>query len=160
MAAHEALDGRRQAFGLPTAVFGQTTNGHAGWEAIRAGKNEEAAASFGVAIRDEPRDPSLWPGAGLAAQLLGDTPKARESLEQALKLAPNFTTASLLLGGLLYRDGDLQGAIAFTRPRASTRRVTRRSTPGSRGYARSRHQKRDFSNRRARTSSAVQRTGG
>jgi hypothetical protein len=59
MAAHEALDGRRQAFGLPTAVFGQTTNGRAGWEAIRAGKNEEAAASFGVAIRDEPRDPSL-----------------------------------------------------------------------------------------------------
>ena len=100
------------AFGLPSAVFGQATNGRAGWEAIRAGKNEEAAASFAAAIRDEPRDPSLYLGAGLAAQLLGDTPRARESLEQALKLAPNFTTASLLLGDLLYRDSDLQGAIA------------------------------------------------
>jgi tetratricopeptide (TPR) repeat protein len=100
------------AFGLPAAAFGQAASGRAGWDAIRAGKNEEAAASFAAAIRDEPRDPSLYLGAGLAAQLLGDTPRARESLEQALKLAPNFTTASLLLGDLLYRDSDLQGAIA------------------------------------------------
>ena len=90
----------------------QTANGRAGWDAIREGRNEAAAAAFADAIRDEPRDPSLYLGAGLAAQLLGDTAKARESLEEALKLAPNFTTASLLLGDLLYRQSDLQGAIA------------------------------------------------
>jgi tetratricopeptide (TPR) repeat protein len=99
-------------FALSAAAFGQAASGRAGWDAIREGKNEEAAASFAAALRDEPRDPSLYLGAGVAAQLLGDTRKARESLEQSLKLAPGFTTASLLLGDLLYRESDLQGAIA------------------------------------------------
>jgi tetratricopeptide repeat protein len=93
-------------------AFAQGPTGRIGWDAIRDGKNEEAAAAFAEAIRAEPRDPSLYLGAGLAAQLLGDTGKARDSLEQALKLAPNFTAASLLLGDLLYRHSDLQGAIA------------------------------------------------
>src|SRR5438105_11901310 len=100
------------AFVVTSAVFAQVANGRAGWDAIREGRNEDAAAAFANAIRDEPRDPSLYLGAGLAAQLLGDMAKARESLEQALRLAPNFTTASLLLGDLLYRQSDLQGAIA------------------------------------------------
>ncbi len=89
----------------------QVANGRAGWDAIRDGRTEDAATAFAEAIRQQPRDPSLHLGAALAAQLLGDTAHARESLEQALKLAPNFTTASLLLGDLLYRQSDLQGAI-------------------------------------------------
>jgi Flp pilus assembly protein TadD len=100
------------AMTISAVSFAQGTAGRAGWDAIRNGRNEDAAAAFAEAIRAEPRDPSLHLGAGLAAQLLGDTAKARESLEQALKLAPNFTTASLLLGDLLYRQSDLQGAIA------------------------------------------------
>src|SRR2546426_6642797 len=98
-------------FAVSGGAFAQTANGRSGWDAIREGRNEDAAAAFADAIRAQPRDPSLYLGAGLAAQLLGDTAKARESLEQALKLAPNFTTASLLLGDLLYRQSDLQGAI-------------------------------------------------
>ncbi len=101
------------AIAMSTAVFAQGAAGRAGWDAIREGRNEEAAAVFADAIRTEPRDATLYLGAGLAAQLLGDSGKARESLEQALKLAPNFTTASLLLGDLLYRQSDLQGAIAI-----------------------------------------------
>ena len=97
---------------MSTASFGQAAAGRAGWDAIRDGRNEDAAAAFADAIRAEPRDPSLYLGAGLAAQLLGDLARARESLEQALKLAPNFTPASLLLGDLLYRQSNLQGAIA------------------------------------------------
>jgi tetratricopeptide (TPR) repeat protein len=97
---------------ISAVSIAQGTAGRAGWDAIRNGRNEDAAAAFAEAIRAEPRDPSLHLGAGLAAQLLGDTAKARESLEQALRLAPNFTTASLLLGDLLYRQSDLQGAIA------------------------------------------------
>src|SRR2546423_2284970 len=98
--------------GISTGSFGQAAGGRGGWDAIRDGRNEDAAAAFADAIRAEPRDPSLYLGAGLAAQLLGDLAKARESLEQALKLAPNFTPASLLLGDLLYRQSNLQGAIA------------------------------------------------
>jgi tetratricopeptide (TPR) repeat protein len=99
------------AIAISTAAFAQVTAGRSGWDAIREGRNEEAATAFAEAIRAEPRDPSLHVGAGLAAQLLGDNAKARDSFEQALKLAPNFTTASLLLGDLLYRQSDLQGAI-------------------------------------------------
>lgn len=99
------------AIAISAVGFAQSAAGRTGWDAIRDGRNEEAAAAFADAIRAEPRDPSLYLGAGLAAQLLGNTSQARESLEQALKLAPNFTTASLLLGDLLYRQSDLQGAI-------------------------------------------------
>ena len=99
------------AIAISTAAFAQVTAGRSGWDAIREGRNEEAAAAFAEAIRAEPREASLYVGAGLAAQLLGDNAKARDSFAQALKLAPNFTTASLLLGDLLYRQSDLQGAI-------------------------------------------------
>src|SRR2546425_12024431 len=85
--------------------------GRAGWEAIRAGRSQDAAAAFAEAIEAERRDPSLYLGAGLAAHLLGQTTKARQSLEQALELAPNYTAASLLLGEILYRGSDLDGAI-------------------------------------------------
>jgi tetratricopeptide (TPR) repeat protein len=90
----------------------QVASGRAGWDAIRDGRNEEAATAFAEAIREQPRDATLHLGAALAALLLGDTAHARDSLEQALKLAPNLTAASLLLGDLLYRQSDLQGAIS------------------------------------------------
>ena len=96
--------------GIPGTRAGDA--GRAGWDAIRDGRNEDAATAFAAAIEAEPRDPSHYLGAGLAAQLLGDTGKARASLQQALRLAPNFTTASVVLGDLLYRESDLQGAIA------------------------------------------------
>src|SRR5262245_19138929 len=94
-------------------ALAQVVSGRAGWEAIREGRTEDATIAFAEAIRQQPRDASLYVGAALAAQLLGDMAHARESLEQALKLAPNLTIASLLLGDLLYRQSDLQGAIAI-----------------------------------------------
>lgn len=97
------------AQGVPGTRSGAA--GRAGWEAIRTGRSQEAAAAFAEAIAAEPRDPSLYLGAGLAAHLLGQATKARQALEQALELAPNYTTASLLLGEILYRGSDLEGAI-------------------------------------------------
>lgn len=95
-----------------TAALAQVENGRSGWDAIRDGRNEQAAAIFADAIRNHPQDGSLYLGEGLAAQLLGNTSTAREAFEYALKLEPNLTTASLLLGDLLYRQSDLEGAIA------------------------------------------------
>jgi tetratricopeptide (TPR) repeat protein len=86
-------------------------SGRAGWEAIRAGRAAEAAQAFAAAIDAEPRDPSLHLGAGLAAHLLGQPTTARHALGQALALAPSYTAASLLLGEILYRGSDLDGAI-------------------------------------------------
>ena len=85
--------------------------GREGWEAIRAGRSQDAAAAFAAAIEAEPRDPSLHLGAGLAAHLLGEATRARHALEQALELSPEYTAASLLLGEILYRGSDLEGAI-------------------------------------------------
>ena len=59
----------------------QVVNGRAGWEAIREGRTEDAATAFAEALRLQPRDPSLYLGAALAAQLLGDTAHARESVD-------------------------------------------------------------------------------
>ncbi len=85
--------------------------GRAGWEAIREGRNQEAAEAFANAIDAEPRDPSLYLGAGFAAYLLGKPTVAQQSLEHALTLSPGFTTASQLLGDIFYREGDIDQAI-------------------------------------------------
>jgi tetratricopeptide (TPR) repeat protein len=81
------------------------------WDAIRDGRHEEAAAAFAAALDAEPRDPRLHLGAGLAAYLLGQPTAAQHALERALELAPSLTSASLLLGDILYRGSDIAGAI-------------------------------------------------
>jgi Flp pilus assembly protein TadD len=92
--------------GTPAHIAGQ-----AGWAALRDGRNQDAAAAFAKAIDGEPNDPSLHLGAGMAAFLLGQPTTARHSLERALMLAPGLTQASVLLGDLLYRGSDIDGAL-------------------------------------------------
>jgi transposase len=82
-----------------------------GWDAIREGRHEDAAAAFAAALDTEPRDPTLHLGAGLAAHLLGQPTTAQHELERALELMPSLTPASLLLGDILYRGSDIAGAI-------------------------------------------------
>jgi transposase len=82
-----------------------------GWDAIRDGRHDDAAAAFAAALDVEPRDPALHLGAGLAAHLLGQPTAAQHALERALDLAPSLTPASLLLGDILYRGSDIAGAI-------------------------------------------------
>lgn len=83
----------------------------AGWEALDAGRPREAADTFADALRTRPNDVGLLLGAGVAAHQLGHTDAARRYLLDALKHEPSLTTASLLLGELLYAAGDLPGAI-------------------------------------------------
>lgn len=86
--------------------------GRAGWAAINAGRISEAAARFDEALKKAPTDPSLLLGAGVAAHLGGHSDEARRRLTDALRIEPALTGASLLLGEILYRSGDLDGAIA------------------------------------------------
>lgn len=83
----------------------------AGWEALNGGKAQDAAAAFAEALKQAPRDVSLLFGAAAAAHLLGRPDEARRYLLEALKYDPAFIPASLLLGELLYRENDLDGAI-------------------------------------------------
>ncbi len=83
----------------------------AGWDALNAGRVQEAAAAFDEALRSGPQQASVLLGAGVAARLLGRNDDARRFLVDALKLEPSLSAASLLLGSILYQTGDLDGAI-------------------------------------------------
>jgi tetratricopeptide (TPR) repeat protein len=83
----------------------------AGWAAIKANRLQEAAEAFGEALRLEPRNVRLMLGAGVTAHLMGRIEEARQQLVAALQVQPSMTEASILLGQLLYRDGDVAGAI-------------------------------------------------
>ena len=83
----------------------------AGWDSLNAGRIQEAAAAFDEAMRTGPQTPSTLLGAGLVARLQGRTDDVRTLLVDALKIEPSLTSASLLLGSVLYQTGDLDGAI-------------------------------------------------
>jgi tetratricopeptide (TPR) repeat protein len=83
----------------------------AGWTAIRAGQPQAASLAFRDAIRQEPRNATALVGAGLAAYLLGRLEEARQHLSAALQIDPSLTEASRLFGEVLYRKGDVDGAI-------------------------------------------------
>jgi hypothetical protein len=92
----------------PTTADGWTA---AGWRALRAGSVEEASAYFARAIRLDGSNALALFGAGSAANLRGRVDEARLQLTRALREQPSLTAASLLLGEILYRAADLDGAI-------------------------------------------------
>ncbi len=81
------------------------------WDALNAGRTQEAAAAFDEALKSAPNQPALLLGAGVAAHLQGREDDARRFLIDALKIDPALTPASLLLGAVLYRTGDVDAAI-------------------------------------------------
>src|SRR5437667_4497307 len=85
--------------------------GRLGWEAIRAGQITEASRLFHDAIAENAQDATLFLGAGLAAHLQGQEMEARTALQEAVRLNPKLTAASLLLGDISYRLGDLETAV-------------------------------------------------
>jgi hypothetical protein len=83
----------------------------AGWRALRAGAAEEASTDFAQSLRIDSGNALALFGAGAAANMRGRADEARQYLVGALRSQPALTAAALLLGEILYRDGDLQGAI-------------------------------------------------
>jgi tetratricopeptide (TPR) repeat protein len=82
-----------------------------GWAAVNAGRLDEASLAFGRALKIASTPPALL-GAGLVAHLQGRYEEARQHLVAALAIDPRLGPASLLLGEVLYRSGDIDGAIA------------------------------------------------
>jgi len=83
----------------------------AGWDALTAGRAHDAAEAFREAIKSDPKNARLYLGAGAAALLERRDADARQALEYALTLDPALDRARALLGQVLYRTGDLPGAI-------------------------------------------------
>jgi tetratricopeptide (TPR) repeat protein len=84
----------------------------AGWKAIEERQFSDALAAFTAAAGPAKNDPALCTGAGFAAFMLGQDVEAQGWLERALKLAPQTTDASLLLGELHHRSGRVVEAVA------------------------------------------------
>jgi tetratricopeptide (TPR) repeat protein len=83
----------------------------AGWDALKAGNASMAADAFRGAIAGDPKNPRLHLGAGVAAYLERRDADAKSALERALDLDPRLSDARMILGQVLYRSGDLPGAI-------------------------------------------------
>ncbi len=82
-----------------------------GWKAIEAGQAQDALDHFSQAIARDADVATYQLGAGLASHQLGRAAEARAYLEAAVRLDPGLTPASVLLGLILHRAGDLDAAI-------------------------------------------------
>ena len=82
-----------------------------GWNALAAGQAATAAKIFQQALAVDANKPELYLGAGAAAYLDRRDDAAQTALEHALRLDPALARARELLGLVLYRRGDLFGAI-------------------------------------------------
>ncbi|HZM59649.1 MAG TPA: tetratricopeptide repeat protein [Vicinamibacterales bacterium] len=83
----------------------------AGWKSLEQGDPVRAGQLFADALAQRPNEPVLLFGAAVSAQLQGRPTEAKPRLERALEVNPRFTPASLLLGEIVYREGDLDRAI-------------------------------------------------
>jgi tetratricopeptide (TPR) repeat protein len=83
----------------------------AGWKMLDQRDGARASKLFSDALALRPDEPVLLYGASVAAHLQGRASDARRHVRRALEVNPRFTPASLLLGELAYRDGDLNLAI-------------------------------------------------
>lgn len=83
----------------------------AGWKALQAGNSRRALTLFNEALTLRPNDPVLLTGAGAALHAEGRPRDAMTRLKQAVSLAPDLTTASVILAQIAYDDGDAALAI-------------------------------------------------
>src|SRR4029450_11807058 len=82
-----------------------------GWKMLQNGDAVHATKVFADALAQRPDEPTLLFGASVSAHVQGRSAEAKTKLRRALDLNPRFTPASLLLGEIMYREGDLDHAI-------------------------------------------------
>jgi len=81
------------------------------WKALESQQWESAAEAFREALVANPRNPRLHLGAAMAAFVQRRDMDAKAAVDRALALDPKLPGARELLGRLLYRTGDIDGAI-------------------------------------------------
>ena len=83
----------------------------AGRKAIDERRYADAMSSFAAAAKLLPQNASIAFGLGLSSYLLGRNVEAQNSLRRALELDPTLKDASLLLGEMQYRSGQIAAAV-------------------------------------------------
>jgi hypothetical protein len=91
----------------------QADAARAGWEALARKDGDAAAAAFRSALSADPKNARILTGAGLAAQLLGQSDDARELFARAIEANPRLLDPYDLLGRLEYAQGNLARAIEW-----------------------------------------------
>src|SRR5512132_1079210 len=82
-----------------------------GWAALEAGNGSKAASVFREALENDPANPFLQYGVGMAAHLLGRENDAISAFKKAVTSEPRFVEAHLWLGQIAYAQGDLDLAV-------------------------------------------------
>ena len=83
----------------------------AGWAAITAGNFKAASDAFTEAAKLDPKNATLWLGAGTAEFLLRHDPDAKAHLQRAIDIDPKLTRARAQLAQVVKRQGDFAEAI-------------------------------------------------
>jgi tetratricopeptide (TPR) repeat protein len=83
----------------------------AGWAAIKSGNHKSATDAFLEAAKLDPKNATLWLGAGIAEFLQRHDPEAKTYLQRAIDLDPKLTLARAQMAQVLKRQGDLAEAI-------------------------------------------------
>ena len=84
-----------------------------GFQALQNGDTDTAASIFGEELTRRPKDPLVLFGAGVVAKVQGQDEHAIALLKQALQIEPRLAAAALILGEILYRQGDVDLAIGL-----------------------------------------------
>lgn len=100
-------DSRAQAISSEAAKLAEAAS-----KAFEERRFAEALASFSAAAKLAPRHADIAFGVGVSAYMLGQNEDAVRELTRALQLNPALKDASLLLGELQYRSGDVRAAVA------------------------------------------------
>lgn len=82
-----------------------------GLAALDVEENERALKTLSQAVELEPNEPALWADLAIAQLRLNELSTARESLERALKLAPESRELALLNAEILTHSGNVEQAI-------------------------------------------------
>jgi Tfp pilus assembly protein PilF len=80
-------------------------------DAVAAGSLAVAAEAFRQAVIADPRNSAAHLGVATVAFMQRRDDDARSALEKALAIDPKLARAESLMGAVLYRAGDLPGAI-------------------------------------------------
>lgn len=74
-------------------------------------RSDEAVDILMTYLADRPEDPVVWDALGALVAERGDAATARTCFAEALRLAPDFTTARFNAANLLISEGDAGGAL-------------------------------------------------
>jgi tetratricopeptide (TPR) repeat protein len=96
----------------PEATADEVVSGfYTSLAALDVEQNERAATRLSEAVRTAPEEPALWANLAVAQLRLREIDAARQSLDQAVSLAPDARELAVLRGELLQQAGEIEAAI-------------------------------------------------